>query len=323
MTITEIAQFAGEKIGKTDADTITFLQKAAALNYRRVWNFAPWRETVTNSTYAISDVSQIVISGADGSPGSNGTYTRTSFGTSTFTGNQTFANTIEWDGGSSLWQINQAFTGFTFYTNPTYTTNGTTDFTIWNVAASGLPPAPTGAITLSRTVTLGTNVETPLSVAWGDDELTPMDLATIISQDADLLDNNRTGTPQAYYFKGRNSSGVAQIDVYPALETTSTTTLKVIEKLQCLTRSNYIVDFPPTSNAIGDELRLPHVSHVVLALTHADALERERQYGKAQLVVQTANTDLASMANYELSQVGGMKQITPTSLGELGLEEII
>jgi hypothetical protein len=58
-------------------------------------------------------------------------------------------------------------------------------------------------------------------------------------------------------------------------------------------------------------------------LTHADALERERQYGKAQLVVQTANTDLASMANYELSQVGGMKQITPTSLGELGLEEII
>jgi hypothetical protein len=323
MTITEIAQFAGEKIGKTDADTITFLQKAAALNYRRVWNFAPWRETVTSSTYAISDVSQIVISGANGSPGSNGTYTRTSFGTSTFTGNQTFANTIEWDGGSSLWQINQAFIGFTFYTNPTYTTNGTTDFTTWNVGASGIAPAPTGAITLSRTVTLGTNVETPLSVAWGDDELTPMDLATIISQDADLLDNNRTGTPQAYYFKGRNSSGVAQIDVYPALETSSTTTLKVIEKLQCLTRSNYIVDFPPSSNAIDDELRLPHVSHVVLALTHADALERERQYGKAQLVVQTANTDLASMANYELSQVGGMKQITPTSLGELGLEEII
>jgi hypothetical protein len=29
------------------------------------------------------------------------------------------------------------------------------------------------------------------------------------------------------------------------------------------------------------------------------------------------------MANYELCQVGGMKQITPTSLGELGLEEII
>jgi hypothetical protein len=232
MTITEIAQFAGEKIGKTDADTITFLQKAAALNYRRVWNFAPWRETVTNSTYAITDIA-------------------------------------------------------------------------------------------SRTVALGTNVETPLSVAWGDDELTPMDLATIISQDADLLDIDRTGTPQAYYFKGRNSSGIAEIDVYPALETTSTTTLKVIEKLQCLTRSNYIVDFPPTSNAIGDELRLPHVSHVVLALTHADALERERQYGKAQLVVQTANTDLASMANYELSQVGGMKQITPTSLGELGLEEII
>ena len=231
MTITEIAQFAGEKIGKTDSDTITFLQKSAALNYRRVWNFAPWRETVTNSTYDVE--------------------------------------------------------------------------------------------TTSRTVTLGTNVETPLSVAWGDNELTPMDLATIISQDADLLDANRTGTPQAYYFKGRNSSGIAEIDVYPGLDTASTTTLKVIEKLQCLTRSNYIVDFPPSTNALGDELRLPHVSHVVLALTHADALERERQYGKAQLVVQTANTDLASMANYELSQVGGMKQITPSSLGELGLEEII
>ena len=232
MTLTEIAQFAGEKIGKTDADTITFLQKSAALNYRRVWNFAPWRETITNSTYAITDIT-------------------------------------------------------------------------------------------SRTVTLGTNVEAPLSVAWGDNELAPMDLATIISQDADLLDSDRTGTPQAYYFKGRNSSGIAEIDVYPALETESTTTLKVIEKLQCLTRLSYVVDFPPSTSAISDELRLPHVSHVVLALTHADALERERQYGKAQLVVQTANTDLSSMANYELSQVGGMKQITPSSLGELGLEEII
>ena len=54
MTLTEIAQYAGEKIGKTDADTLTFLQKSASLNYRRVWNFAPWRETVTTSTYAVT-----------------------------------------------------------------------------------------------------------------------------------------------------------------------------------------------------------------------------------------------------------------------------
>jgi len=314
MTITEIAQFAGEKIGKTDADTITFLQKAAALNYRRVWNFAPWRETVTNSTYGIN-VSQVILSGAD-LVTSNGTYTRTSFGTNSF--NATIGNnTIDFVGGTqwAVYDSNEDF--FTYFTTGT-------DLTKWNPGPNlGLFVAPTALIPLSRTVTLGTNVEAPLSVAWGDDELAPMDLATIISQDADLLDNNRTGTPQAYYFKGRNSSGIAEIDVYPAFETISTTTLKVIEKLQCLTRSNYIVDFPPSNNAIGDELRLPHVSHVVLALTHADALERERQYGKAQLVVQTANTDLASMANYELSQVGGMKQITPTSLGELGLEEII
>ena len=321
MTLTEIAQFAGEKIGKTDADTLTFLQKSAALNYRRVWNFAPWRETITNSTYSINNVAQIIISGA-GQASSNGTYTRTTFGTSQFTGGQTFPNYIQWD-GSVYWQINQAFAGFTYLTLPIYSTGGTSDFTQWQVDAAGSSPAPTGAITFSRTVPLGSNVEAPLSVAWGDDELTPMDLATIISQDADLLDVSRTGTPQAYYFKGRNSSGIAEIDVYPGLDTASTTTLKVIEKLQCLTRSNYVVDFPPSTNALGDELRLPHVSHVVLALTHADALERERQYGKAQLVVQTANTDLSAMANYELSQVGGMKQITPSHLGELGLEEII
>jgi hypothetical protein len=313
MTITEIAQFAGEKIGKTDADTITFLQKAAALNYRRVWNFAPWRETVTNSTYDGGFVSKVVISGTEGTfDFFNGIYSRTSGGTaSNFIKDE---NTIiDWSPTFDRWSLSY-FGSQNFYVS--------LDLVNWG-ANMGFLPNPTGAITLSRTVTLGTNVETPLSVAWGDSELTPMDLATIISQDADLLDNNRTGTPQAYYFKGRNSSGIAEIDVYPALETTSTTTLKVIEKLQCLTRSNYVVDFPPSSNAIGDELRLPHVSHVVLALTHADALERERQYGKAQLVVQTANTDLSSMANYELSQVGGMKQITPTSLGELGLEEII
>ena len=314
MTITEIAQFAGEKIGKTDADTITFLQKSAALNYRRVWNFAPWRETVTNSTYGITDVAQVILSGADVTT-SDGTYTRTSFGSNSFTatiGN----NSIDLVAGQ--WKIYD--TNESLYT---YFTTGT-DLTQWNPdAAFGTLVAPTASITLSRTVSLGTNVEAPLSVAYGDNELAPMDLATIISQDADLLDEGRTGTPQTYYFKGRNSSGVAQIDIYPKLETIGTTTLQVVEKLQCLTRSNYVVDFPPSTNAIGDELRLPHVSHVVLALTHADALERERQYGKAQLVVQTANTDLAAMANYELSQVGGMKQITPSSLGELGLEEII
>jgi hypothetical protein len=314
MTLTEIAQYAGEKIGKTDADTITFLQKSAALNYRRVWNFAPWRETITNSTYGITDISQVILSGADVTT-SNGTYTRTSFGTNTFnatTGsNYIYLIDNEWN----IFDTNQSLN--------TYFTTGT-DLTQWNPdEAIGTFVAPSASILLSRTVTLGTNVEAPLSVAWGDDELTPMDLATIISQDADLLDANRVGSPQAYYFKGRNSSGIAQIDVYPGLQSSGTTTLKVIEKLQCLTRSSYVVDFPPSASAIADELRLPHVSHVVLSLTHADALERERQYGKAQLVVQSANTDLSAMANYELSQVGGMKQITPSSLGELGLEEII
>lgn len=229
MTLSEIAQFAGEKVGKTDADTLTFLQKSASLNYRRVWNFAPWRETVTSSTYSV---------------GTN------------------------------------------------------------------------------RTITLGSNVETPLSVAYDNNEITPIDLATIVSQDADLLADTRTGDPQVYHFTGRNTSGVAQMDLYPRLETAGTEPLRVVEKLKCLTRTNIVVDFPPSTQALDDELRLPHVHHVVLALTHADALERERQYAKAQSVVQTANADLAAMANYELSQVGGIKQITPIGLGELMTEEI-
>jgi len=229
MTLSEIAQYAGEKVGKTDSDTLTFLQKAASLNYRRVWNFAPWRETVTSSTYSVG----------------------------------------------------------------------------------------TG-----RTVTLGSNVETPLSVAYDKNEVEPIDLATIVSQDADLLEETRTGDPQLYHFTGRNTSGISQLDLYPRLDTAGTIALRVVEKLKCLTRNNYVVDFPPSTQALDDELKLPHVHHVVLALTHADALERERQYAKAQSVVQTANADLAAMANYELSQVGGIKQISPVQLGELTIEEI-
>jgi hypothetical protein len=229
MTLAEIAQYAGEKVGKTDADTLVFLQKSASLNYRRVWNFAPWRETVTSSTYSVG----------------------------------------------------------------------------------------TG-----RTVTLGTLVETPLSVAYDQAEIEPIDLATIVSQDPGLLEDDRAGTPQFYHFTGRNSSGVASLDLYPRLETAGTLTLRVVEKKQCLTRTDYVVDFPPSTNAINDELRLPHVHHVVLALTHADALERERQYGKAQVVTQDANANLASMANFELSQVGGIKQITPSGLGELLISDI-
>ena len=107
MTLSEIAQYAGEKVGKTDSDTLVFLQKAASLAYRRVWNFAPWRETVTSSTYSV---------------GTN------------------------------------------------------------------------------RTITLGTNVETPLSVSYDQAEVEPIDLATIISQDADLLEDTRTGTPVPVYY---------------------------------------------------------------------------------------------------------------------------
>jgi hypothetical protein len=51
-------------------------------------------------------------------------------------------------------------------------------------------------------------------------------------------------------------------------------------------------------------------------------LTSTKLYAKAQAVVQTANSDLAMMANYELSQVGGVKQITPVSLGDLMTEEI-
>jgi hypothetical protein len=229
MTLSEIATFAGEKIGKTDSDTVTFLKKSASLNYRRVWNFAPWRESVTTSTYSVG----------------------------------------------------------------------------------------TG-----RTITLGTNVETPLSVAYDQSEVEPIDLPTIVSQDADLLEDTRTGTPVLYHFTGRNTSGVAQLDLYPRLETAGTIALRVVEKLKCVTRNNYVVDFPPSNDALDDELRLPHVHQVVLALTHSDALERERQYAKAAQIVQTANADLAAMANYELSQVGGIKQITPSSLGDLSIEEI-
>jgi hypothetical protein len=229
MTLSEIATYAGEKVGKTDSDTVTFLKKAASLNYRRVWNFAPWRESVTTSTYSVG----------------------------------------------------------------------------------------TG-----RTITLGTNVETPLSVAYDKSEVDPIDLATIVSQDADLLEETRTGTPVLYHFTGRNTGGVAQLDLYPRLETAGTIALRVVEKLKCLTRTNYVVDFPPSTDSLDDELRLPHVHHVVLALTHSDALERERQYAKAQQIVSTANADLAAMANYELSQVGGIKQITPYSLGDLSIEEI-
>jgi hypothetical protein len=229
LTLSEIATFAGEKIGKTDSDTVTFLKKSASLNYRRVWNFAPWRESVTTSTYSV---------------GTN------------------------------------------------------------------------------RTVTLGTNVETPLSVAYDQSEVEPIDLSTIVSQDADLLEDTRTGTPVLYHFTGRNTSGVAQLDLYPRLETAGTIALRVVEKLKCVTRNNYVVDFPPSTDALDDELRLPHVHQVVLALTHSDALERERQYAKAAQIVQTANADLAAMANYELSQVGGIKQITPSSLGDLTTEEI-
>jgi hypothetical protein len=229
MTLSEIATFAGEKVGKTDSDTVTFLKKSASLNYRRVWNFAPWRETVTSSTYSV---------------GTN------------------------------------------------------------------------------RAITLGTLVETPLSVAYDQAEIEPIDLATIVSQDPGLLEDDRTGTPQFYHFTGRNSSGVAGLDLYPRLDTAGTITLRVVEKRKCVTRSNYEVDFPPSTDALDDELRLPHVHQVVLALTHADALERERQYTKAQVVTQAANADLAAMANFELSQAGGIKQITPTSLGDLLISDI-
>ena len=74
---------------------------------------------------------------------------------------------------------------------------------------------------------------------------------------------------------------------------------------------------------VEEELhRVDDVERVQELAEQPDALERERQYTKAQVITQGANSDLAAMANYELSQVGGVKQITPQSLGELTIEEM-
>ena len=220
MTLSEIAIFVCTKHGKSDSTTQNFVKDATRRMYEFVWQYAPWQDTLTYSTYAVT------------------------------AGN--------------------------------------------------------------RTVTLGSTVEVPLAVAYGDEEVQAVDLNWIFRTEPDLLDSDRYGTPLYYVRRPRSTAGVAAIDLYPYIEAgNATETLKVLEKLKVKslnTSGNLVAD--------SDEPAISGVDNVLISLTEGEFLQRERQYSKATAVKNEAVAELSNMASLELNQGGATRRIVPAGLGE-------
>lgn len=220
MTLQQITDFVCTKHGKSDSVTQGFVKDSARRMYEFVWQYAPWQDTLTYSTYAVT------------------------------AGN--------------------------------------------------------------RTVTLGSTVEVPMAVAYGDEEVQAVDLNWIFRTEPDLLDSDRYGTPIYYVRRPRSSAGVVAIDLYPYIQSGVTTeTLKVLEKLKVKslnTSGNLVAD--------SDEPAISGIDNVLISLVEGEFLQRERQYSKAATLKNEAVAELSNMASLEVNQGGATRRIVPASLGE-------
>lgn len=225
MTLQQITDFVCTKHGKSDSTTQSFVKDATRRMYEFVWQYAPWQDTLTYSTYTVT------------------------------AGN--------------------------------------------------------------RTVTLGSTVEVPLAVAYGDAEVQAVDLNWIFRTEPDLLDADRYGTPLYYVRRPRSSSGVAAIDLYPYIEAgQSVETLKVLEKLKVQslnTSGNLISD--------SDSPGISGIDNVLISLAEGEFLQRERQYSKATAVKNEAVAELSNMASLEVNQGGATRRIVPATLGEYSVAD--
>ena len=225
MTLSEITNFVCSKHGKSDSTTQNFVKDATRRMYEFVWQYAPWQDTLTYSTYTVT------------------------------AGN--------------------------------------------------------------RTVTLGSTVEVPLAVAYGDAEVQAVDLNWIFRTEPDLLDADRYGTPLYYVRRPRSTAGVAAIDLYPYIEAgQAVETLKVLEKLKVKSLN--------TSGNLANDSDSPAISgvdNVLISLAEGEFLQRERQYSKATAVKNEAVAELSNMASLELNQGGATRRIVPASLGEYSVSD--
>jgi len=225
MTLQQITDFVCTKHGKSDSTTQSFVKDATRRMYEFVWQYAPWQDTLTYSTYTVT---------------------------------------------------------------------------------AG-----------DRTVTLGSTVEVPLAVAYGDAEVQAVDLNWIFRTEPDLLDADRYGTPLYYVRRPRSSSGVAAIDLYPYIEAgQSVETLKVLEKLkvQSLNTSGNLVSDSDSPGISG-------IDNVLISLAEGEFLQRERQYSKATAVKNEAVAELSNMASLEVNQGGATRRIVPATLGEYSVAD--
>jgi len=225
MTLQEITDFVCTKHGKSDSTTQDFVKDATRRMYEFVWQYAPWQDTLTYSTYTPS------------------------------AGN--------------------------------------------------------------RTVTLGSTVEIPLAVAYGDSEVQAVDLNWIFRTEPDLLDSDRYGGPLYYVRRPRSTAGVAAIDLYPYIEAgQAVETLKVLEKLKVKS-----LNAAGNLTADSDSPAIAGIDNVLISLVEGEFLQRERQYAKATAVKNEAVAELSNMASLELNQGGATRRIVPATLGEYSVSD--
>tara|TARA_R100000808_G_scaffold5930_1_gene17884 strand:- start:812 stop:1459 length:648 start_codon:yes stop_codon:yes gene_type:complete len=64
MTKTEIAQFVGDKLHMTDADSLALLKSFVDRRYEMIWNSGVWRETQGTTSYSVAaDTTDVTLDG--------------------------------------------------------------------------------------------------------------------------------------------------------------------------------------------------------------------------------------------------------------------
>ena len=144
-------------------------------------------------------------------------------------------------------------------------------------------------------VTLNSTVRFPVSAAWDEKEMVPINFETVFQLNPDLLDGS--GTPANYIVLPNDSSGDAVIRLVRKPDTAKT--LLVLGKLKV------------TALGDTDSPKINGIDNALLAYVEADMLEHLRQYGKAQVKQQEAAGQMALVRDLETVQSARVSKLIP------------
>jgi len=165
----------------------------------------------------------------------------------------------------------------------------------------------------TQDVTIGdSNIDQIVAVRWSDVTLGPVAHEAVFAINPTLFDES--GTPMAFVTLPKTTAGICRIRLVQKPRETKTLTIlgklkiRVIDSDSQFQTRNLTLD--------GDKPSIYNIDNALISFGEADMLTRDRQYSKAQLMMQDAVAQVKVATNVEQSQAANNLQLNVVDSGE-------